>query len=81
MLILNLGRLVNLRVTSQKSSAKDKKDESAGDKMRVSDLLTFCYQWASLVSCHLPGFIEKLHLRCMFQIRYETFAKRSLLPK
>jgi hypothetical protein len=28
--------------------------------MRVSDILTFYYQWASLVSCNLPGLIENL---------------------
>jgi len=33
---------------------------SLGSLGRVSDILTFYYQWASLVSCHLPGFIEKL---------------------
>jgi len=30
--------------------------------MRVSDILTFYYQWASLVACNLPGFIEKLRI-------------------
>ena len=38
-------------VTSQKVRLKIKKDESAGDN-----------QGASLVSCNLPGFIEKLHI-------------------
>jgi len=35
---------------------------SLGSLGRVSDILTFYYQWASLVSCNLPGFIEKLQV-------------------
>jgi hypothetical protein len=35
---------------------------SLGSLGRVSDILTFYYQWASLVACNLPGFIEKLRI-------------------